>query len=418
MRADVALATQHDVAKAFMKRRKLPHKAPARAAKNGFRVESDHDDRVQSQTRWMEGPREAGVDSIMEIVTEPANNATEFKKIMKDVKTFVDDVNTQTQGLKKRSQAPLDAPYNVGPMDYKGFKRIKSPEHNWKGSIHVNIGIDPREYHSLIKWYTSSSYAKPRRGRVAGKTKQDKNTFQKVFAEVNTHATKAIDVGRAVAAHALQVGGVGGIALTPLEIQQAGNLRGLRGWLTHIAFYLVRGTANFAGMGGSAKNIAPVLLKSPPSLLVQYGLTAEEQNIFNRAGGVLVDEILKQVGRAGDAGKAQNTVPIFPNIPAMAGWTLDWITDPAGNQVPLTGGPLTDPTGVGPARALSPSPDIQGLPDVPMGKGYVGEGGRGGVVAEFRMIPGYFDGPAAWQELGLSFLKAATKRNRRSGIAP
>jgi hypothetical protein len=344
----------------------------------------------------------------MEIVFDPpAKDVVEFKKTMGHIKTFVQNVEALTTNMTKRAHDPWGTGVSVGPLEYPPAVNARQAAHNWKGSVQVNVGIDAREYHSLLKWYAASSYATATRARATVPAPLA-NAAEQLFKEAQTHIVTAVDVGRTVTGLVKKGIPPAGVALTKKELADAGNLRGLRGWLTHIAFYLVRGTANFGGAAGTIKNLAPVLLKSPPEIVSDYGLPAEEIKIFNAQQQAILDEINGRVGRPGDVGQPANAIKVWPTRKTM----LDTIVDLQGKAVPLTTGAIMNPTSVGPRRTGNAA--VKAIKDVP---GAAKGEERGGIVPEFRMIPGYFEGPAAWKTLGLDFLKAAIKRNRRSGIS-
>jgi hypothetical protein len=224
---------------------------------------------------------------------------------------------------------------------------------------------------------------------------------------------QAVDVGRTITQNIYN-------GMTALQRQQTGNLRGLRGWITHLALYLKRGTIPLATLGGTTKNLAPVLVKSPNSIITQYGMTAAELAYFttpaNRTN--IMNQILQRVGRpALLAGQTLDMVDVFLAKPGEI--DADTLSDVAAGvaDVPLTGKPIAQPTGVGPRRTGNAA--VQGLPIVAAGAGIGGgPNARGGMVVEFRTLPGFYDGPASWRALGTRFLQEATARNNRDGIEP
>ncbi len=60
---------------------------------------------------------------------------------------------------------------------------------------------------------------------------------------------------------------------------------------------------------------------------------------------------------------------------------------------------------------------VQGLPTVPAGNVGGGANTRGGLVAEFRTLPGFYDGTAQWRAVAQAFFDAAETRNARDGIS-
>lgn len=399
---------------------------PAATAPTGFRVEADHDDRVRSVPRLNRPITEN--DTIMELVMDPpADTPAQLQTAVTNMRTFVAQVEAATNNMRQRVLNPYagGAVQAFGPMDYPPAVAARRPQHRWDGSIQVNIGIDLREYHSLLKWFAKSSYANPSRVPAAQRPQ---------FRDAKNHIQLAVTVGRNITRD-LIAGTVAGAnpALTALQQQQMGNLRGVRGWITHLALYLLRGTIPAGVFGGTAKNLAPALMKSPPQVASHFGMTAQESGLFTAHAQAIVDAILPLVGRPADVGTALNALDIFPNYPGVAGYdvnamgaggvalTVDTMTNlgaggGGSGVVPLTGGPLGNPTAVGPARGGNAA--VGALPAVPAAPGMpAGLLPRGGVVTEFRLLPGYWT-PNQWLGLGRAFLTAATARNRRSGTAP
>lgn len=391
----------------------------AGTAPAGFRVESDHDDRVRSVPRLTRPITEN--DTIMELVMDPpADTPAQLQTAVTNMRTFVNQVEVATNNMRQRVANPYGGPVSgIGPMNYPPAVAARRPQHNWQGSIQVNIGIDLREYHSLMKWFANSGYANP--SRVPAAQRAD-------YRDARAHMRLAVTIGRNLTRD-LVAGNIppASPALNAVQRGQAGNLRGVRGWITHMALYLLRGTIPANVFGGTAKNLAAALMKSPPQVASHYGMTAVEIALFNARHQAIVDAILPLVGRAGDVGTPLANLDIFPNYPNVAGYdvnnlaaggqalTVDTLTNlgvggAGAGIVPLTGGPLAAAPDVGPARTGNLA--VQGLP-APPGGGMP----RGGVVTEFRMLPGYYT-PDQWLALGRAFLRAATTRNQRSGIAP
>lgn len=372
---------------------------PIRPSNQGFRVDADHDNRVQLPTpQWPF--REGGADSIIEIVMDPpALDEAAFDTTMTSIDGFINQINMQTNNLTTRWINAFNG-INIGPMDYTaiGIPNERQARHNFRGSIQVNIGIDPREYQSLIKWYGKSDYAKAASGASADE--------RALYAQIRQDISRAVDVGKDIASNIAK-------NLSQAERQNMGNLRGLRGWLTYLAFYLKRGGRTDIG-GGTPKNAAPVLLKSPNQIFSNYGLTADEQTYFTNNQIGIMTQILRQVGRGNQVTVPLdlNRIAVFATVPnAISAADLSNLL---GTRVPLTGGPLPNPTGVGPQRTGNAA--VQGLPQVPAGNIGGGANTRGGVVLEFRTLPQLYDGVASWREVGLAFLRAAEQRNNRSGI--
>ena len=372
----------------------------------GFRIDCDHDDRVRTTPApWP--PYEGGKDSLVEIVMDPpAETLAQFNTAMDNIQIWINRMMLRTNNLTTRWVNGLAPNRSVGPLTWGAVggqpglpTRARRPNHNLKGSIQVNLGIDLREYHSILKWFANSKYAR---------SKNDSDPApQAAYREAKHAIREAVDIGRRLTDQYLA-------AMTPADRARAGNLRGLRGWITHMALYMKRG-ALAQNPGGTEKNLAPTMLKSPPSVAAQYGMTGAESTYFTGHRAAITDAILQAVGRGAQMGQALTTVDVFASA---GGYTLDQLTDLASGDVALAGKPLPDPTGVGPAR--TGNAHVQGMPNVATGPGIVGggPGTRGGVVTEFRTIPGLYDGVAAWRRLGLEFFQEADKRNRRSGLRP
>ncbi len=102
-----------------------------------------------------------------------------------------------------------------------------------------------------------------------------------------------------------------------------------------------------------------------------------------------------------------NAIDVFAADPGRL--NLDQLSDPAHAAVPLAGTPILTPPNLGPWRTGNAS--VQAIAAVPGAANT-----RGGLVAEFRSLPGYYDGVASWRALGLDFLQQADNRNARNGI--
>ncbi|MEU8267001.1 hypothetical protein AB0B89_07520 [Sphaerisporangium sp. NPDC049002] len=381
---------------------------------NGFRVDADHDNRVTPAnpmtTDWP--VRQGSRDSIMEIVMEPpATTQASLTATMNNIDAFVTQINAQTNNLTTRwvnafpslGTPTMPLPVSVGPVDYTDtgtHPPLRLPLHNFQGSIQVNIGIDLREYHSLLKWYVESDYATA--ARVPDPLSQA------IYRDIKEHIREAIEIGRTLTDQAYS-------AATTAERQQAGNFRGLRGWLTHLALYLRRGALSMANLGGSAKNLAPVLIKSPNSVITTYGMTLAERNHFINNKTTLMNALFNATGRPGDVGQPLAAIDVFAASPGDT--DADALTDLTAGaaDVALTGKPVPNPTGVGGTRMGNAA--VQGLPAVPPGNVGGGANTRGGLVAEFRTLPGFYDGPAQWRAVAQAFFDAAETRNARDGIS-
>ncbi|MEJ2854228.1 MULTISPECIES: hypothetical protein [unclassified Saccharothrix] len=398
---------------------------------NGFHVEADHDNRVVTQPAFQQPLPEAGIDTILEIVTDAnaADTVPQFRQVVQNVRNWITAVEAATAGMTTRAAPPGGlANRHIGPMTYGAPLAARLPHHNWLGSVQVNLGIDLREYHSMMKWYADSRFAKAKRVPPGD---------QQIFRDIKAHMRLAVAVGRTVTADIIAgnlPAGAGGIVAPPLPapvVQQAGNLRGIRGWVTHMALYLAR--AHAAGLGGSLKNLTPLLMKTPPAVATHYGLTAAEIAVFNARSQAILEHVLALVGRPVGPGAGGGTAVFGAHLAtahdvATNPWTVvaptgGHLANLAGGVTPLTGRPLLGATGVGPARTgahlgglPAPAPGVVGGLHAPGGApAVVGAGARGGLVTEFRTLPGLYP-PDQWEALGVAFLRAAIRRNSRPGV--
>ena len=405
---------------AFQKARKVTY-GTVRNTLDGFYVDVDHESRVISPDQFNSGwpMREGGQDSIMEIVTEKAETLAEFNTAMDKVSEFVDSIESHTDHLKTRWKDPFGTGVNVGPLDYSdiGIPRARKPNHGWMGSVQVNIGIDLREYASLAKWYAKSTYADPKRAP---------SLEQAIYGQSKANILEAVDVVRDM---------VNGIRkdLSSDDKKNMGNYRGLRGWLTHLALYMIGGRSGVPGT--TAKNITPILLKSPQDIAIWYGMTTDESNYFLTNRKWMMSQLVIRTGRtdldkddplSGDVVKGKATNQAYQsalgkgfvgltkseeNAVVAYGVNLGDLSDYA-DTVVYAGKPVKGEQAVGPVR--TGSTQVGAIPSVTTGGGDQ----RGGVVVEFRNLPGFYDGPAKWKALGQEFFKAADKRNKRGGVKP
>jgi hypothetical protein len=368
------------------------------AAVNGYRVEADHDDRVSSKVFWP--LHEGSKDSIIELVMDPpATDIAGIRTAMTGIGNLIGTIELNTVGLTTHWTNAFPGGINVGPLDTSlGKPAARQPHHGYQGSVQVNIGIDLREYHSLLKWYANSQYADPRR-----------DTARQLYQDIKDDIHEAVDIGRSMTNQIMS-------GLSKTEKAGTGNCRGIRGFLTYMALYLIRGKIQ-GGLAGSTKNLVPTLMKSPNTIIAQYGMTAEEQTHYTNNRDALVRNLLTRCKRAVPPLTALDTVPVFATLPA--GVDVDTFTDLTSNYVPLAGTPIPTPTGVGPLRTGNLA--VRGITTVTAGVGVVGTTGansRGGIIVEFRTLPGYYEGVAAWMTLAEDFFNAADERNQRNGIKP
>ena len=334
-----------------------------------IRVDVDHDNRVMTPNPDVVGQgwplREGGVDSIIEIVTKPAPDEKKLDEQMDEVDQLIQDIDTNTNGLTTHWTHAWGG-YGVGPLDYasQGHAPVRKPNHNYDGSVQVNLGLNLSGYGDMLANYAQSTYADPARADAKD---------QAVFSDAKMHIEASVAAGKAQGQrlrdkHAKK--------LTP----EHNDLRGIEGWLTHVALYLIRGSAQ--GVGGTMKNLAPVLLKSPSAVAAETGMSEQERDFYAANRNDIMTHLLEEVNRNKDAkwfGRWKNQ-KAFPGRNAEGGGdiTIEQVSriDGGEGDVLLTGKPIADP-GVG-----------------------------NDMVAEFRTLPGYHK-PADWREMGKKFLRAA-----------
>jgi hypothetical protein len=368
-----------------------------------FEVQADHDDRVDSHD--LNYPREAS-HTMMEIVMNPpASTADEIDQAMDGIDTFIKSIMTKTQNLTRHAMWALPGPQgrvNVGPIDYVdvGLPAVRSPAHNLEGSVQVNIGIDLREYHSMLKWYAGSKYAPERTGEPGG-----------VIETQQEDILKAVDIGRELTVRYKR-------GLSRSMLAKMGNLRGIRGWITHMALYILRGRY-LDGVANSPKSITPILMKSRNVYLLLSGLTDDEIEWYQKNRYVAIYDIMQKSGRTDRPASGTQTFNLGGAKNRKINWTLDDLSDPNLEKIAMAE-KFIDPTDVGPERggsrelrAISSAPSVPGMAPGTPGAG--GPGTRLGAVAEFRSLPGYYTGVDSWRAVAKKFLKEADARNRRSG---
>jgi hypothetical protein len=362
-----------------------------KATNGNFRAEVDHDPRVNTEKDPAFPYRDMNNSALLEIVTEPKDDKAAFDDAMNDVDAFIADVNTRTNNLTTHAHDPYGSGHNIGPIDYPDLDPMpRQPNHNWKGSIQVNIGIDMREYASLAKWYAKSTYADPSKAE-----KHNKGDFKKAKDNI----LKAVDIGRSVTETLSK----------PMDKAQRtamGNLRGLRGWITHMALYMIGGKGGLPE-GSTAKNITPILMKSPNEIAIEYSMTPDELAYYqdNTKRQAIVVLLIAKTGRR----DLDPTDPLGGSIvegtPNQG--TLEDLSDDE-NVTLFAGAPIPGEQQVGPSRTDEGADQTTDT----------STGGRGGAVVEFRNLPGFHEGPAAWRQLGYDFLRQAENRNKRGGSKP
>jgi hypothetical protein len=338
-----------------------------------LRVDIDHDDRVKTPDPYGTGwpMPEGGVDSIIEIVTKPAERSATFDRRMDAVDTLVADIQGQTANLTRHWAQAWGTALNVGPLDYTRLGRpaARQPQHNFDGSVQVNLGLGLSGYGDMLETYAQSTYADPQRAAEGER---------QVFEDANQHLQAAVDAGRSVA-DALRT-------KHAKKLQPEHNdLKGIEGWITHVALYLIRGSAQ--GVGGTQKNLAPVLMKTPSSIATERGMSEAERDFYAANLNGILTAVLEAVNRHKDAKwfgrwKAR---PVFPGQAQDQGGDLSIgeLARPDADRPPLTGKPIDTPGAEG-----------------------------NDLVAEFRTLPGYHQ-PDAWRQLGHDFLRTAKAQKKR-----
>ncbi len=367
-----------------------------KATNGNYRVGIDHDSRVNSRKNPAFPYRDMNNSAIMEIITEPKDNKAAFDIAMNDVDAFVNDVNLRTNNLTEHAVNPYGggSGANIGPIHYPALGHMpKEDNHNWKASVQVNIGVDMREYGSLAKWYAKSTYANP--SKAEPHSSGDYNNAKE-------NIMKAVDIGREVTEWLSE-------GCTKQQRAQMGNLRGLRGWITHMALYMLGGKGGLP-QGSTAKNITPILMKSPKDIAIHYGMTAMEEAWYTHhdeatnqddTRTAILAKLIEKTGRD-DLDPAQPLIgSIVKQVPDEG--SLDQLSANEGLTL-YVGQSIPGEQAVGPARTGAVVPNTA-------------TGGRGGAVIEFRNLPGFYE-PNQWRQLGYDFLREAESRNRRSGEKP
>jgi hypothetical protein len=389
-----------------------------REEKDGFKVDIDHDDRVKSRDP-NSVPREGGGDSIIEIAMEPpANNVEEINQAMANIGAFINQIEAQTQGLTQMWLNPFGNGINIGPLDYPGYKAVRQPNHNYKGSIQVNLGVDLRQYSTFLNWYAKTKYSPAQEGEVGSAIYNRRDDIE-----------KAVKIAQNLTAQLMKS------ASTKIQ-QKAGDFKGLEGWLTHLALYLLRGRYKSMGGGGSLKNITPVLMKSPNAIISQYGMNKAEFSFYDSKKPMIIKELLNATERyTKEDAQAKDGVDFDRDVfkSDKSSISLDQLTNAAPieqlkqlksgkieqfvptqtatgsekkNIIPevLSGKPIGLPTAVGNARQNGG--DITNLKEQDGGEK------RGGMVVEVRNIPGFFDGVSSWHQIALDFLAKADQLHK------
>ena len=389
----------------------------------GFRIDVDHDDRVQGSSREFP-PVEVGGDSIMEIVTYPAETKDDLNKIMDNVDKYLKKIMSQTNNLTRRHPVSnYERIQGIGPFVYPEKKLWwqswfnssgKKDRHNLKGSIQANVGIDLRQYNQLIDWYGSNDISK------APTTEDDRS--QKMYRDITEQMKQAAKLAREITSQFLsQIVIPEEKSLSKnknnFDERDVGNFAGFEGWVTHMVLYLRRGMVS--GIGGNPKNVVPVLLKTPNEIAAEYGMTGIEKLYWNDYHRSITEIILQAIGRKDETKKELREILIFPEKYKENNEhdsDVTWLTDLKKKRPLLTSTPIDKPTGVGPRRKGTKKESE--LPSVDSDYVGGGEDTRGGMVVEFRNIPGLHDGVESWRQIGLEFFSQADKLNQTSKSQP
>src|SRR5262249_23724779 len=145
-----------------------------------------------------------------------------------------------------------------------------------------------------------STYADP--ARAGGNAAE-----QALYQQINADIQMAVNVGDTIIADHLR-------DMPAAQRAETGNLRGMLGWVTYLAFYLRRGTIPEGQLGGTVKNIAPILLKSPNRVFTTYGMTPGEITYFTSKREKILNAILAGVGRPSDQKSLQNLRRAFSKV--------------------------------------------------------------------------------------------------------
>ena len=386
----------------------------------GFRVDADHDDRIKSDP-WYP-PREGGWDSIIEIVTDPAVDLGEMGIIMNSVQAWLQKINDHTKNLttrwtpdgsdelrnpkpQKAQEGELQRPWkqgavSMGPLEFVEKSPIRARNYGYDGSIQVNVGVDLRYLDRMYEWYAKFDFSR--------ETRVTDEASQALYRKIRADILEAVKIGQSATNAIYQ-------RLDGHQRLIQGNCLGLRGFLTHLALYLVRGKIKPGEQGGSPKNLVPILLKSPNTIAAHYGMTPAEKSYYDSNREHIVRDLLILCGRRAAPWTALRNIPVFLSEPD--GPRVDYFTRLEVDRPLLTGKPIKEPTAVGEYRKGGLT--VSEIPYVSPGKGVVGKAGkysRGGVVVEFRTLPGYHEGLPRWRALGEIFLQAANECNRRDGV--
>ena len=385
-------------------------------AANGYRVDADTDSRILDPTFPVGGwpLREGGYTSIIEIVVDPpVLNTAGLHAAMGNIQQFLTQAQNQTNHFSTRwtdayaITPPVDPKFaadipshiSVGPMGYIGYPAPAGAQlnrYNLQGSVQVNLGIDLREFDELLSWYSTSSFSDP-----ANAAAEEQAMFQQIRSDIVTAVAAARTIRNDILKDA------------PVKLRtDSGNMRGICGWFAYLALYLVRGAPG-REVAGNLKNISPILLKTPNDIAIEYGLTIAERQYYMNYREKFVRELFSLVGRSSEANKKFSEIDVSANLKG-AGKTVDFLVNPLLNAPLIYGKVVLGPTGVGARRTGNNA--VQLLPDVDAQ--YVGGGPntRGGILVEFRALPGYYNGINAWEGVGNAFLAKANELNQKNGI--
>ncbi|MBP0010519.1 hypothetical protein [Roseofilum sp. Belize Diploria] len=393
------------------------------AAGSKFVAQVDHNPRVNSGKKPPNHPwRDSNNSALMEIVMDPpANNKDEFDESISQITQFVNTINQKTSNLTKHAQNPFRTNFNLGPFDYPEISQFaslpKEPTHNWKGSVQVNVGIDLREYSDMASWYAQSKYSSTNvneNPEAAGLSEEEKEAYN----ASRNNIIRAVEIAEEIIPELKK-------SLSKFQktreskFAEMGNMRGLKGWITHLALHML-GAISFSG-GSTTKNITPILMKTPNTITLKFGFTEAEKTYYDVIGNKkkILKLLIQKTGREkkltwtgyqGDL-KTGNKEILSENNKLIPGGNTSLGTFASKDTTQtLTGNSVTSERhlGVGPIRRGNKS--VSKMESV-------GQDQRGGAVIEFRQLPGLYDGPNAWKQIGYDFLKEAEARNRRGGLS-
>lgn len=323
---------------------------------------ADHSSRVLPASRTF--PHRVLSRSILELVFKPAvETPEELEETLKAVDSAITQIDGCTAGLTKR--IPFGNGLHIGPVD--GLS--KPAELSWNASVHVNVGIDPRRLHGLLKWYGASGYAP---------ASEHRNVPMKTALDITEDVVKVFrDASGADLA----------------EVQHWNGLRGLT--LTYVMYLLSGGDSS--ELRSTVKNFATILTKTRFVDLVAHGMTPKErewlQGMWAEYRKVLVG--MTRLGEDETQPLIKRTKVGRPGELKDGSWKI---------------GDLFKP---GPAVLISSEKEIRADPVGPERSAadrVTGGGRRKGMVLEFRSLPGSY-AAEGWKKAARDFMAKADEEN-------